>query len=94
MIETGDLTDTVYIDFSKVFKSVSHSYLIEKLQAYGATGGLFVWIRAILDGKWQRVLVNGCMSYWIPVMSAVPHPRALYMPNYKPIVEYNIAYNL
>ena len=72
MMEKGDPIDAVYLDFSKAFDSIPHRLLLRKLQSYGVTGRLLNWIKAFLTGRRQRVVVNGCMSDWAPVLSGIP----------------------
>ena len=51
--------NTVYIDFSKAFDSISHRRLLIKLKAFGITGALFSWIECFLTKRRQRVVVHG-----------------------------------
>jgi len=54
--------DVIYLDFSKAFYAVSHSILLEKLVAHGLDGGILCWIKNWLNGRVQRVVVNGVKS--------------------------------
>jgi len=38
LIDVGRTVDAVYLDFSKVFDSVSHWILMDKLQTYSLSG--------------------------------------------------------
>ena len=57
-MDEGKAVGVVYLDFSKVFDTVSHSILLEKLVAHGTDGCNLCWVINWLDGQAQRVVVN------------------------------------
>ena len=72
ILDDGGEIDVIYMDFMKAFDKVPHRRLIEKLKCYGINGKLLNWVKEFLNGRKQRVVVNGCKSEWKEVISGVP----------------------
>ena len=76
-IQQGHPVDVLYFDFKKAFDKVPHERLLIKLKAYGITGKLLDWIRSFLQGRKQRVTLDGANSSWTDVLSGVPQGSVL-----------------
>ena len=69
--------DVVYLDFQKAFDTVPHQRLFIKLKAYGIGESMINWIQAWLTDRRQRVIVEGDISNWKPVLSGVAQGSVL-----------------
>ena len=67
----------VFLDVSKVFARVWHEGLIYKIKSIGISGPLLKLIESFLSNRYQRVLLNGQSSTWLPIIAGVPQGSIL-----------------
>jgi len=71
-MDEGEDLDIIFLDFVKAFDMVPHHRLRKKLEAHEIGGKLKHWIVAWLEGRSQRICINGVKSKWRRVLSGVP----------------------
>ena len=60
-----------FLDISKAFNKVCHEGLIYKLKSMGISDSLLKLIQSFLTNRFQRVLLNGQISEWLPVKAGM-----------------------
>ena len=71
-MDAGNEVDAIFLDFSKAFDKVDHLKLIQKLAKIGVSPQVNHWIKDLLHGRSQTVVVDGYSSTPCPVTSGVP----------------------
>lgn len=75
--DKGLQTDCIFLDFKKAFDLVPHDLLLYKLSLIKIPTSLLNWLQCYLQGRKQRVLINGSQSDYVPVSSGVPQGSVL-----------------
>ena len=76
-VDRGEAVDVVFLDFAKAFDKVPVARLLKKVRAHGIHGQVYTWIKNWLEGRLQRVVLNGEASDWAAVLSGVPQGSVL-----------------
>jgi hypothetical protein len=76
-LEEGGQVDAIYTDFEKAFDKVPHRRLLSKLEVYGISSSVIIWIEDFLKNRVHRVRVNGSYSRWGQVTSGIPQGSVL-----------------
>ena len=71
-MDRGDMTSVVFLDIRKVFDTVNHQILSDKLQCYGIGDGELLFFRSYLQNRTQCCSVSGHISTLQKVTCEVP----------------------
>ena len=61
-IDKGKDIRVVFLDMSKAFDKVWHKCIVHKLKCKGVSGSLLRWFESYLEGRRQRVVIDGSFS--------------------------------
>ena len=76
-IQPSRETRAVFLDISKAFDKVWHEGLVFKLKHNGIGRTLLELIRDYLNGRYQRVVLNGKSSSWKEITAGAPQGSVL-----------------
>ena len=65
------------MDISKALDKVWYKGLLYKLESPGISGKLLNLFRSFLNDRHQRVVINGQLSDWAPILAGVPQGSIL-----------------
>ena len=75
-MDEGEITAACFIDITKCFDSIDHSFLLQKLKKHGIRKNLG-WFESYLSERQQRVINNGELSESKSVTAGVPQGSVL-----------------
>ena len=67
----------IFVDLQRVFDTVNHEIILEKLNYYGFRGIINFWFRCYLHDRKQKVCINGFKSETKPINDGVPQGSVL-----------------
>ena len=76
-LESGHEARIVQIDFSAAFDIVNHLGILYKLCSVGIRGSVLSILTQFLSNRSQQVMVDGCRSKLVNVVSGVPQGSVL-----------------
>ena len=76
-LKSGQEARIVHIDFSAAFDRVNHQGILYKLCSVGIGGSVLFILTQSLSDRSQHVLVDGCRSKLVNVVSGVPQVSVL-----------------
>lgn len=72
LLDEGRAVDVFYLYFSKIFNTISHEIITEKLTKYRLDEQSVRWTEKWLNGQPYWVVVSGIMFSWRPVTDSLP----------------------
>ena len=76
-MDNGRANAVIFLDLRKVFDTVNHDIIIQKLHCYGITGDELTFLRSYLSNRKQCCSVNGKVSDYEDITCGVPQGSIL-----------------
>ncbi len=76
-IDEGKMCGMVLLDLQKAFDTVNHSILLDKLSVMGLSSKVIAWFNYYLNGRVQRVEIDGVLSEETLAKNGVPQGSIL-----------------
>ena len=76
-LDQRKVTKLLFLDVSKAFDRVWHKGLLHKLECLGVGGRLLEFFGSYLNNRYQRVVLRGATSSWLPLRAGVPQGSIL-----------------
>ena len=70
--ESNEYTSGIFLDRKKLFGTINHQILVDKLKFYGIRGINVAWLTSYLNNRQQYVMFNGHVSSNNTVVCGVP----------------------
>jgi hypothetical protein len=77
LVSSQDQADAIYFELSSAFDLGPHTLLLQKLSAFGFSGGYVNWFCSYLTKRQSQVSVSGIISSPFVVLSGVPQGSVL-----------------
>jgi len=72
-VDKRKVTAVIYVDMSKVFDSINHSILLQKLKAIGPAPSVVSWFNSYLSHRSQVVCIKAALSDALPAWCVECH---------------------
>ena len=76
-MDSGNISIGVFLDLRKVFDTVDHCILLDKLYKYGIRGTHWNWFKSYLENRKQYVCYSDTLSATMPITHGVPQRSIL-----------------
>ena len=76
-LDKGECFIGIFLDFQKIFDTVNHGILLDKLYHYGIRGPAYDRFSSYLNERYQFVVYNGCESEYKYKQCGVPQGSIL-----------------
>ena len=76
-LDNDEKVEVIFMDLSKAFDTINHSFLQSKLKAFGFSDQTLSLLQKCLCNRFQRSIINGSSSSWNEVITEIPQVSIL-----------------